>query len=907
MDKREKYGKLNGIFMTWGAITILFLVIFGMNLAEGKQLPNSAVLMKVFAGLLLQGLSMYLYLSSVSLHHYAVLFASVAYAFGEYTLSTVSRPENGILIIFPLILLGIEKWLKQGRTLVLLLTLCLACLCSFPHFYCAGLLAAAYLILRLYRRGEKILPKVILLLFYGIMACLLGSFALLSQAGQSGIRELFPNIGGYENRFSLFVPRFQLCFTVLEKSVRFGAGFLMLFWVYFLSEKAMRKRLLSDGLLLFALSVFPVFSLILSGGFGVGDLWTFLFPAAEALLTAIAVECVFKSENLSPKTVFSAALLSFLTLFVCNAALSIGLNDFWGNLTNRLFLNRKGLLLTGIFQLALMGILLLPKIPGISAFGKKALVMGGLFCLTAANIMANCRHFFEYIDYNHVTGVFSQGNSFRLSHIRAGGTAGMVLSACCALLVIIHYTVYRKRTLPAAAEAELVIARLEEKGLQGAGALVRSVQSVLRHLCSRRLFRYSMAALYSVLFVLGGLVLFPSLRALPKEKLFLVMAAGTAVCMLLITKFMTNVERHSADYEKRSSNVELCRILCMLLVILHHYALHGGSFFLPDMNSNKLYALFLAPGGKLSFDCFLAISCWFLVDRKFSARHFMRTWLQVLFYTVSFTAIAGLLGRELTGADWLGAFLPLTGNSHNFAGAYLALYLLTPFLAPMTERLSRRQARWLMAVLLCLEAGTRLVNTFTLYNKPLYSDLLLFMLCYVTAFNLKRWPVKIMENRRALFCIFLSVWFSMWITEYAFLQYPGNRLIAWIEANMFLASSVNNLLGGFAMFFWFLNLKIRRPVPLLNALAGGTFGVLLMHDHNFFRNILWGSVLQAPLWHESRHMVLHSLAAALWIYTLCFAIDRLRKNLLEKNIMKISRLNTFCDKCDVVINGKEGR
>ena len=97
---------------------------------------------------------------------------------------------------------------------------------------------------------------------------------------------------------------------------------------------------------------------------------------------------------------------------------------------------------------------------------------------------------------------------------------------------------------------------------------------------------------------------------------------------------------------QRESNIELCRIFSMVLIISHHCIYHGNAINM-EYCTNKLIALALLPGGKLCFDTFIAISMWFLVDSSFKAVRFVKLWTEVLFYSVLTTIAALLLGAKL--------------------------------------------------------------------------------------------------------------------------------------------------------------------------------------------------------------------------------------------------------------------
>lgn len=66
--------------------------------------------------------------------------------------------------------------------------------------------------------------------------------------------------------------------------------------------------------------------------------------------------------------------------------------------------------------------------------------------------------------------------------------------------------------------------------------------------------------------------------------------------------------------KQRNSSFELLRIVSMILIIAHHYSVHGGWVY--DYNilsTNKLFIDLLSIGGKLGVNCFVVITGFFLV------------------------------------------------------------------------------------------------------------------------------------------------------------------------------------------------------------------------------------------------------------------------------------------------------
>ena len=351
----------------------------------------------------------------------------------------------------------------------------------------------------------------------------------------------------------------------------------------------------------------------------------------------------------------------------------------------------------------------------------------------------------------------------------------------------------------------------------------------------------------------------------------------------------------------RNSNLELCRVVCMLLIIAHHSVVHGGIINIESMTTNKFLSFLLIPGGKLCFDCFIAISCWFLGDQKFKMERFLKMWLLVLFYSVSFTAIACAMGTEITWYNWFSVFLPISGNSHGFAASYLGFYLLIPFLNKLTKNITKKQARILLALIFYFEVGTQVIGYFAQYRQPMASELFVFILCYLIALNLKRWPIRITENKYIMLSIFVIIWIILWLARYFYVMDPTNKFGHFILSTMCDESSLSNIIGGFALFFFFLNLKIPK-IKLINLLASGTFGILLIHDHNFFRYNLWSQIIKASTWYEQKHFLLIIFLFVVWIFTVGTIIDQIRNHYLEKKVIKSSLYRNICKKFNSIFD-----
>lgn len=352
----------------------------------------------------------------------------------------------------------------------------------------------------------------------------------------------------------------------------------------------------------------------------------------------------------------------------------------------------------------------------------------------------------------------------------------------------------------------------------------------------------------------------------------------------------------------RSSNIELLRIICMILIIAHHCIGHGGAAYM-DTNINRVLGLILIPGGKICFNAFLAISTWFLIDKSFKTERFLKVWFQALFYSVLFCFIAWIMGNPMTPKDWFSAFLPISGNSHGFAAAYLAFYLLVPFLKIITQQINQKQAKFIVVCLLFLEVGTQFIGYITMYTQPLSSELLLFILCFFIANYFKKYPCKLQKSKSLTFSIFIMCWLFVFISIYSYLiSNQGNQIIEFLWNIVKDESSIINIIGGYSLFFFFNNLKM-PTFQSINSIASHTFGILLMHDNNFFRNTLWSQIVLTTTWFYSPYFIILVFISTLMIFISGLLIDFIRVKMFERLILKSSYITKICEKGDVLING----
>lgn len=171
---------------------------------------------------------------------------------------------------------------------------------------------------------------------------------------------------------------------------------------------------------------------------------------------------------------------------------------------------------------------------------------------------------------------------------------------------------------------------------------------------------------------------------------------------------------------KRESNLELCRIVSMIMIILNHVVSLGNVLNASDLQANTFLSLFFLLGGKFGTNVFVIIGLYFLVDQKqFKSQRVMRIWMQTLFYSISLNLLDMIVfSSHISLRMWVKSILPIMGRSYWFASSYIILLLLVPLLNKVYEKLNVGLYQILAATLIFSVLPTLTFNGKLLGNSP---------------------------------------------------------------------------------------------------------------------------------------------------------------------------------------------
>lgn len=344
----------------------------------------------------------------------------------------------------------------------------------------------------------------------------------------------------------------------------------------------------------------------------------------------------------------------------------------------------------------------------------------------------------------------------------------------------------------------------------------------------------------------------------------------------------------------RQSNLELLRIVSILIIILSHYAGHSGFDFTGEgFSFNRLFVESFRLGA-VGVDIFVLISGYFLVSSSFKPSKFIRLECEVLFYSIVLGVIF-FLTTDLVGAkELLYSFLPSLSNSYWFISTYLLLYLLSPFLNKMIHAMNQK---WHARLLVILYTVYVLVPTVTNLTLAGTSNIMTFIMLYLTAayYRLYEGPMGTTVKGNflmALFC-FLFIACSTVLFDFTSTRFGITRY----DASYFTSTySLPVILCALGLFLGFKNLKIDYH-PAINWISECTLGIYLLHDNSFMRSFLWKNLLSCRSYQDLAFLPIHAVLCTIGVFAVCLIIDKVRLALLERPLFerfsdKLSSLDT---------------
>lgn len=293
--------------------------------------------------------------------------------------------------------------------------------------------------------------------------------------------------------------------------------------------------------------------------------------------------------------------------------------------------------------------------------------------------------------------------------------------------------------------------------------------------------------------------------------------------------------------KERSSNFELMRIIMMIAIIAHHYVVNSGitSYYdYSNITPNMIFLQLFGFAGKAMINGFLLITGYFMIKSKFSLEKLIKMYLQIKFYKITIYISLILIGADkfsFTGFIKM-IFNIVYGVNIGFTATFLLLYILTPFINILVNKINKKQYTILLAILLFYST---IISTFSCSNNT-FNEIGWYITVYMIGGYI-RINKNIIFDKRKLYIITTAM---LIILSYAsiividlFNYISGKKLPIYYFVNN--ANKILAILLAISMFLLFKNINIKYN-KIINTISLATFGVLLIHaNSDAMRYFIW--------------------------------------------------------------------
>lgn len=358
--------------------------------------------------------------------------------------------------------------------------------------------------------------------------------------------------------------------------------------------------------------------------------------------------------------------------------------------------------------------------------------------------------------------------------------------------------------------------------------------------------------------------------------------------------------------KSRQVNIELFRIMTMVMIVLFHFLAHGGVLDAVVPFSTAYYFCWSLMGlCYIAVNGYVLVTGYFQITSSFKLKKLVILILETFFYSmVIYVCLCASSKIEFTTSGFLTAVFPVINSEYWFVTIYVGLYILSPFLNWPLQRINKRQHFALIAVLLLLfsiwpsfaflSVGLNFGGGFGIaWFIVLYCIGAYIRKYYTPGKDLVKWCVTYVVFAAALP---LSKFGIAHVTEALF----GGLLP---DSQFYTYNSILVVGASVSMFVIFLHfdIKNRTAAKAILFLSSSTFGVYLIHDNPLIREKMWGK-LQVYTYLQEKGFILFMAAVVCLIYLGCTALDKVRM-ILFKKLNESRRLDRVCRRFTAVAGG----
>lgn len=325
--------------------------------------------------------------------------------------------------------------------------------------------------------------------------------------------------------------------------------------------------------------------------------------------------------------------------------------------------------------------------------------------------------------------------------------------------------------------------------------------------------------------------------------------------------------------KERDSNMELYRIVCMMLVVLFHVCgvidITNNSLSPEDRSIGMLPTQLITSATFVCVDVFVLLSGWYGIKPKRSkAAAFV---YQVLFYSIISYILFLLFCPDLAFSMNMLLHIFIL-DDYWFVPVYLLLFAVSPLLNRFIKDSSHQEFKTVLLfafLFQCVYGWIIPKEAGFLEGRSPFS----FMLLYLIAAYARRFPISLKQlSKSMLFLLYLASVFTNGLLAY-FSKTIGNQMLV---DTIYQFSSPFIIFASLCLLLLFSKISISYN-RLINWIAASSFAVFLIHCFPLFvERIFWPFIENLYLTSSLPTFLFVSLIFVIILYAGCIFIDQLQ-------------------------------
>ena len=356
-----------------------------------------------------------------------------------------------------------------------------------------------------------------------------------------------------------------------------------------------------------------------------------------------------------------------------------------------------------------------------------------------------------------------------------------------------------------------------------------------------------------------------------------------------------NNSYNTAKVKARNANMDILRIVSMLLIVFLHSIDHSGVLEAVEKNSPMYYYVqygyFLS---QVCVNCFVLLSGYFMVKSRFRPSKLISLWLEVVVYSFVIRAAFMIFGKTpFSIVSLVSCFVPVLTGRYWFITIYFGLYLLSPFLNMAIKAMTKRQFTALNALLILLMSCWSSIHpSMAGMNSGGGWGLAWFVVLYCVAAWMRLYynkNDKVFLKTVAFFAIPLGVVAFRFVANYFEIGILNSVINNWYKYDSILATVLSLILMAI-----FININAKNPslTKIATKIAPLTLGVYLIHAHADFAYSVW-TFTDIAGYTKSWLFPIVQISMVLGVFLICIAIDAIRNYIFK--FIKLSKLYSWID------------